>query len=55
VGANIAEGCGRKSDADMGRFVQMARGSVSEAEYHLLLAHDSTSSLRLITCDCMKK
>jgi len=40
IGANLAEGCGRKSDADMGRFVQMAMGSASEAEYHLVLADD---------------
>jgi four helix bundle protein len=40
IGANLAEGCGRKSDADMARFVQIAMGSASEAEYHLLLAHD---------------
>ncbi len=40
IGANLAEGCGRRTDADMSRFVQMAMGSASEAEYHLLLAFD---------------
>ena len=40
IGANIAEGCGRKSDADFSRFIQMAMGSASELEYHLLLASD---------------
>ena len=40
IAANLAEGCGRRSDGDMGRFVQMAMGSASEAEYHLLLARD---------------
>jgi four helix bundle protein len=40
VGANIAEGCGRRSDAELRRFVQIARGSANEVEYHLLLAKD---------------
>jgi predicted Rossmann fold nucleotide-binding protein DprA/Smf involved in DNA uptake len=40
IGANIAEGCGRRSDSEMRRFVQIARGSANELEYHLLLARD---------------
>ena len=36
--ANIAEGCGRSGDRELGRFLGMAAGSASEAEYHLLLA-----------------
>ncbi len=43
AGANIAEGCGRRSDAEMRRFVQIARGSANEVEYHLLLAKDLKS------------
>jgi four helix bundle protein len=40
IPANLAEGCGRGSDADFGRFVQNAMGSSSEVEYHFLLAKD---------------
>lgn len=40
VPTNIAEGCGRGPDADFGRFLQIAMGSASELDYHLLLARD---------------
>lgn len=40
IPANLAEGCGRGSDADFGRCVQIAMGSASELEYHLLLSSD---------------
>jgi four helix bundle protein len=40
IGANIAEGCGRQSDGEMARFLQIARGSASEIEYHFMLARD---------------
>jgi four helix bundle protein len=40
IPTNIAEGCGRDSQADMTRFFQMAMGSSSELEYQLILAHD---------------
>ena len=45
VAANIAEGCGRGNAAELGRYLRMASGSVSELEYHLLLSHD----LRLLS------
>ena len=40
IAANIAEGCGKRTDTDFARFVQNAFGSASELEYHLLLARD---------------
>ena len=40
VPTNIAEGCGRNTDAEFARFAQIAMGSASETEYQLLLARD---------------
>ena len=40
IPANIAEACGRGSNADLARFLQMALGSASGLENHLLLARD---------------
>ncbi len=40
IPANIAEACGREGDAEFGRFLQIALGSASELEYHLLLANE---------------
>src|SRR5437879_65959 len=40
IGANIAEGCGRGTDIDFARFLQISMGSACELEYHLLFARD---------------
>ena len=40
IGMNIAEGCCRKGDAEMGRFLQIAMGSASELEYQCFLARN---------------
>jgi four helix bundle protein len=40
IPANIAEGCGRGTNADLARFLQIALGSASELQNHLRLAHD---------------
>ena len=40
VPTNIAEGCGRQGDAELRGFCQIAMGSASEVEYHLLPAQN---------------
>lgn len=40
VPTNIAEGCGKDSDAELKRYFVIAMGSASELEYLLLLARD---------------
>ncbi|MDP9238122.1 MAG: four helix bundle protein [Chloroflexota bacterium] len=40
IPANIAEGCGRMSDAELSRYCGIAFASANELEYHLLLARD---------------
>ena len=40
IPTNIAEGCGRSSNAELVRFLHMSLGSANELEYQLLLARD---------------
>ena len=40
IPSNIAEGCGRDTEAELARFLVIAMGSASELEYQLLLARD---------------
>ncbi len=40
IPTNIAEGCGRNSEADFARFLDHSMGSASELEYQLILSHD---------------
>ena len=40
IAINIAEGCGRGSDADFARFLQISMGSASETEYLIMLCAD---------------
>lgn len=54
IPANIAEGCGRSSDAEFARFLYISFGSASELEYHILLAHD-LGMLNEIDCGKLTK
>ncbi len=40
IPTNIAEGCGRGSDSDFARFIQIALGSASEVEYLILFCKE---------------
>ena len=40
IEANIAEGCGRRSDPELARFLRIAMGSATETECHLLVSRD---------------
>lgn len=40
VPANIAEGCGKNTQADFANFLNISLGSANEAEYFLILSKD---------------
>jgi four helix bundle protein len=45
IGANIAEGCGKRSRAETIRFLDIAAASAAETEHHLIVAIE-TNALR---------
>jgi four helix bundle protein len=40
IPANIAEGCGKKTQLELAHFLNIALGSANEAEYFILLSKD---------------
>lgn len=40
ISSNIAEGCGRRSDRELRRFIRISMGSLAELECQTLLARD---------------
>lgn len=40
IAANIAEACGRNTETEFARFLEVSMGSASELEYYFLLARD---------------
>jgi four helix bundle protein len=40
IGANLAEGCGRRTSSELARFVRIPMGSASELDCHPLLSRD---------------
>ena len=40
IGANLAEGCGRRTSPKFARFIWIAMGSASELDFHLMHCRD---------------
>ena len=53
ISANIAEGCGKNSDAELARHSRTSPGSASELSYYVTLAHDLEYLTRQ-TCDAVQ-
>ena len=45
IPTNVAEGCGRSTNNELARFIDIATGSASEVEYQLLPAKDQHTNL----------
>jgi len=54
IGANIAEGCGKRGNNEFQRYLQIASGSASELDYHLLLSKDLGFLPQLDYCELSK-
>jgi len=57
IAANMAEGCGRRGEVELARFMTIAQGSATETDYLCLLARDmgyldaTTASERIEICN----
>jgi four helix bundle protein len=54
IAANLAEGCGKRGNNEFQRYLQIASGSASELDYHLLLSRD-LEFLSSVDCDALAK
>ena len=55
IPANIAEGCGKNSNKDFARFLQISLGSIYELETHLILCSDLGFVDEIITQPLLRK
>ncbi len=55
IPTNVAEGCGRSTNNELARFIDIATGSASEVEYQLFLAKDLGYLPEDVTVHCAKK
>ena len=54
IPTNIAEGCGRRTNAELANFLNIASGSASEVEYEILLAKE-VGYITEVQCDAWTK